>query len=325
MEPKLTPTYADKMNGNTVEHEPIPWPGYGPQPYTLSSIQPAEVIPIVQPAPQPRKIAIIGTAPSSRDLAPYGDLSWEIWACSPGNQNVIPRVNRWYEIHANLMDPDKKHYGAPYIEWLKQKSQEGVFPDGLWMQDHEDWVQAERYGIPGVKAFPWQHLVREFGPYFFTSTFAWCMAQAISEGVQEIALYGVDMASRDEYILQRPGGHFFLWECKKRGIKVSIPYESDLEQPPALYAISETTPQLRKWLARQAELKGRVAAMEQELNKAAAIKEQMTYLKGALENLDYDISIWGGGGHGRELREIAPREIIQAPVHVQQRVVEPSE
>ncbi len=303
MEPKLTPTFAD-LNAVEPKHEPISAMS-GPQPYTLSSVTQSVPTPLnVTPLKPDRKVAIVGTAPSSRDLAPYGDPSWEIWGCSPGNQNLLPRMTRWYEVHANLLYPEHKSYGLPYIEWLKQRVKEGAFPGGLWMQDHEDWVQAEEYGIPDVKAFPWQRLVQEFGPYFFTSTFAWCMAHAISEGVQEISLYGVDMASRDEYILQRPGGHYFIQKAKERGIKVTIPYESDLEQPPGLYGFSESTPFLRKLLARESELKNRIAPMEQQM---AQLKEQTTYLKGALEDLDYQKSIWSSAQHGMTLRNTLPK------------------
>lgn len=283
MELKLTPTFGD-LNAIEQQHEPIPISTAGPQPYTLSSV--------TEPAPA-RKIAIIGTAPSSRDLAPYGDPSWEIWACSPGNMKILPRVNRWYELHVNLLWPEYISYGGPYIQWLAEQANAGAF---------EVWMQDQRY-FPQAKTFPMKALVKEFGPYFFTSTFAWLMAAAIAEGVQEVALYGVDMASRDEYILQRPGGHYFIQKCRERGVKVTIPLESDLEQPPALYAYSENTPFLRKTLARRAELKGRIAHLEQQFNAA---KEQMTYLKGADEDLDYQISIFGGAQHGMELREWAP-------------------
>lgn len=289
---KLTPTYAD----NVIEpqHEPISNTAWTPQPYTLSSVHPSTVAaaPVIQPQVAPRKIAIIGTAPSSRDLAPYGDPTWEIWACSPGNQNVLPRVTRWYEIHVNLHWNENKHYGLPYIEWLREQVRAGAFPGGLWMQD-------QRY-IAEATAFPMKELVAEFGPYFFTSTFAWCMALAIKEGVAEVGLYGIDCASRDEYVLQRPGAHFFVQECKRRGIKVTIPLESDLEQPPGLYGYTENTPFLRKLLAREQELKGRVAQLEQQFN---ASKEQITYLRGALEDLDYQKTIWSAAQEGVELRD----------------------
>jgi hypothetical protein len=295
MEPKLTPTFAD-LNSVEPRHEPYTISvgtggvGAAPQPYTLSSVTPLD------PPKVERKIAIIGTAPSSRDLAPYGDPSWEIWACSPGNQKILPRVTRWMEIHVNLHWNENKHYGLPYIDWLREQVRAGAFPGGLWMQD-------QRY-IAEATTFPKDALVAEFGPYFFTSTFAWCMALAIHEGVSEVSLFGVDMASRDEFILQRPGGHYFIQECRRRGIKVSIPHESDLEQPPGLYGYTENTPFLRKLLAREQELKGRVAQLEQQFNAA---REQMTYLKGALEDIDYQKTIWSAAQHGVEFRDYTPK------------------
>jgi len=227
--------------------------------------------------PKPLKIALIGTAPSSRMLAPYSDPSWTIWACSPGNMKSLPRVDEWFEIHGNMLWPENKHYGEPYLEWLKQQT----FP--IHMQSTQ-W-------IPNAIPLPVKDLVKEFGPYFFTSSFAWMMAMAIRAGAQEIALYGIDMASRDEYILQRPGAYYFFMEAQKRGIKMSAPYESDIMQPPALYGFSEVTQLGRKLLARQTEINGRLNGMRPERDK---LIQNITYLEGAAEDLDYIISIFGG-------------------------------
>jgi hypothetical protein len=100
---------------------------------------------------QPLKIALIGTAPSSRMLAPFGDPTWKIWACSPGNQgDLLPRIDAWFEIHGNMLWPENKHYGAPYLEWLKKQT----FP--VYMQSRE-WV-------PQAIPLPIDELVAEFGP-----------------------------------------------------------------------------------------------------------------------------------------------------------------
>jgi len=45
------------------------------------------------------KIALVGSAPSSVLLAPYGDPSWEIWGCSPGVYYQAPRTEAWFELH----------------------------------------------------------------------------------------------------------------------------------------------------------------------------------------------------------------------------------
>lgn len=255
----------------------------GGPPVQLSYTGDFNVIPTPQPAVEakpeaiPLKIAIIGTAPSSRGLAPFNDPTWKIWACSAGNMQMVPRVDCWFEVHSNLLWPENESFGRPYIEWLNKQT----FP--IYMQD-----QAL---VPRAMTFPKDELVAEFGRYFFTSSFAWMMAFAIKQGAQEIGLWGVDMASRDEYILQRSGGHYFIQEALKRGIKVTLPNESDLIQPPPLYGFDDSTRYLRKLMVRKKELTDRLNAMRPQRDQIAS---SIVYLEGALEDIDYVISIWGG-------------------------------
>ncbi len=281
--PKLTETTNDQLAAKTAKgggpklvppHEPLPGEPWAGQPVKLT-IPPFNVAPVAEP--KPLKIALIGTAPSSRMLAPYGDPSWTIWACSPGNMGQLPRADAWFEIHGSLLWPENKHYGEPYIKFLSELK----IP--VYMQDNRYCANA----IP----LPKDELVKEFGPYYFTSSFSWMMAMAIRAGAKEIMLFGIDMASRDEYILQRPGAYHFFNEARKRGIKISAPYESDIMQPPGLYGFSEVTPFGRKLIARTNELKERLTAMRQQRD---TLNTNITYLEGALEDIDYVSAIWGG-------------------------------
>lgn len=226
---------------------------------------------------EPLKVALVGTAPSSRLLAPFSDPTWKIWACSPGNMGGLPRVDVWFEIHNNLLWPECRSYGEPYVEWLKKQS----FP--IYMQDQSL--------VPNALSYPIAEMTAKFGKYFFTSSFAYMLAMAIDMGASEISMFGIDMASKDEYILQRPGGHYFMQLAAQRGIKVSVPYESDLAQPPALYGYGDSTPFGRKMHVREQELKERIAQMKTERDK---IDKGITYLEGALEDMDYIKAIWGG-------------------------------
>lgn len=244
-----------------------------------SLVQNYVTAPSIAPAAEPKilKVALVGTAPSSRMLAPFNDKSWEIWGCSPGNQNILPRCDVWFEIHGNLLWPEYKHYGEPYLAWLRSLK----IP--LYMQDSSQ--------APNALKFPKDELVKEFGQDFFTSSFAWMMAFAIYKGAKELALYGIDMASRDEYILQRPGFYYFRQMARLRGCKVTAPNESDIMMPPGLYGYSDVQPLGRKILAREIEIKQRIAAEEQEVNKR---QQNIFYLRGALEDLDYFKCIWIG-------------------------------
>jgi hypothetical protein len=272
--PKITPTTNDALHHIEAVHEPLrqePW-----QPQVIFGNPPYQSVEGAIEK-KPLKVAVVGTAPSSRMLAPYHDPEWEIWVCSPGNQNATPRVTRWFEIHANMLWPENQHYGAPYLEWLSKQT----FP--IYMQSKE-WV-------PAANVFPKEDLVREFGRGFFTSSFAWMMAMAIVEGATEIALYGVDMASRDEYILQRPAFYFWKREAELRGIKVTAPNESDIMQYPPLYGYADGKPFGRKLNARKQEILGRLNQMRPERQR---LDQNITYLEGALEDLDYVYSIWSG-------------------------------
>jgi hypothetical protein len=263
----LTPTYVQQINGHAAAQMPSPsFHGITPQP-------PTEPVAVAAPL----KVALIGTAPSSRMLAPFSDPTWKIWGCSPGNQNVLPRVDLWFELHSNLLWPEHEAYGRPYLEWLNKQT----FP--VLMQDQKH--------VPRATVYPKNEMVAMFGDSFFTSSFAWMMAYAMHQGAVEIALYGIDMASRDEFIRQRPGFFFFKYLAEQRGIKVSAPNESDIMQAPALYAYVDSTPFGRKILARRQEVSGRINGMSQEKDR---LVNSIGYLQGALEDLDYFESIWGG-------------------------------
>jgi hypothetical protein len=303
---KITETTRDKMANGGQQLHIVPAQAFGqfqhlqqfPQPIPVIAppkkrgrkpkIAPQEQIvnfaPVAQQ--QPLKIALIGTAPSSRMMAPFNDPTWTIWACSPGNQgSTLPRVDAWFEIHGtNLLWPQNEHYGRPYLEWLKQQK----FP--IYMQDSSL--------VPNAITYPKQKMMDEFGPYFFTSSFAWMMALGIHMGAKEIALYGIDMASKDEYILQRSGGHYFIVEGAKRGCKVWAPFESDIMQPPGLYGYSDVGPLLRKVLAREQELKDRIGPMKQQIE---TLTKNVTYLEGALEDIDYMKTIHGGAQDNHDI------------------------
>lgn len=280
----LTPTFTElpQTNGQagpvniTPAHEPV----RQEQQFFLLPNGQVLVQPALAPVATvqgPLKVALIGTAPSSRDLAPYDDPSWKIWACSPGNMNVCKRIDCWFELHSNLLWKENEHYGRPYLDWLQKQS----FP--VYMQDQTQ--------VPRAMSFPWYEMVETFGRDFFTSSFSWMMALAIVQGATEIALYGIDMASRDEYIRQRPGFYYFKRRAEERGIKVSAPYESDIMQPPALYAYQDSTPQGRKLMARRKEVADRVAGHGQQI---AQHQQNQAYLNGALEDIDYQETIWIG-------------------------------
>ena len=224
--------------------------------------------------PKPtRKIAVLGSAVSSVGLAPFGDPSWEIWACSPANK-PIPRADVWFELH----NPEvKKREGlSEYLEWLKHR------PFKLFMQAvHPDYPNSAEYPLKAV--------IEKWGPFWWTSQIAFMMALAILQKPEAIGLYGIDMAANSEYNQQRLACQFFIREILNEGIKLVVPPESDLLEPAPLYGYCESSRQWRKYYARMQELQARIQNLRAErLQK----DQEERHLIGAVDDLEYQMAHW---------------------------------
>ena len=230
------------------------------------------------------KIAICGSAPSSIRLAPFRDKSYAIWACSPGAYGYCERKDAWFELHrwepqepGVPNDPAAKPWFSPeYVRFME------LFEGPVFM------LQA----VPTVRncvLYPFESMIKKYGPYHFTSTMAWMLAFAIEQKPKAIGLWGVDVSANEEYARQRPGVQHFLGLAKQLGIDIVIPAESDVLQPCTMYGIAETHPRFVKLLARKAELEGRLRSCEQTVSQQQG---EALFLKGALSNLEYIFNHW---------------------------------
>ncbi len=219
-----------------------------------------------------RKIALLGSAPSSVHLAPYDDPSWEIWGCSPASIDHAKRISMWFELHP-LSDAS---VSPDYLRWLAHIDR----PVALIATDAR---------VPKGFEYPREAMLAEYGPYFFTSSVAWMLALAIREKPAEIGLWGIDMSANEEYALQRPGCHFFIREALKSGIKVFVPSESDVAVPPALYGYVSGWPMYRKLQAQRADC---VKARDEAAAQYEFFRMKHAGYSGAVENIDYMLRTW---------------------------------
>lgn len=162
----------------------------------------------------------MGSNPANKMDAPFDDPDWTIWACSAHNappHQELPRVDEFFEVHVPATD---KTRSTEYLAWVKALTHK--MP--VWMRDRE--------GYPDSKEYPEKALKDRFGPFFFTSTISYMLAQAISEGPEAIGIWGVLQASENEWTYQRPGVQYFLQKAHDAGIRVVIPPESRLFRLP---------------------------------------------------------------------------------------------
>lgn len=243
-------------------------------------------------------VALIGSAPSSVQRAPYGNPEWAICGCSPGVYGVAPRTNAWVELHR--YEPGQPWFSPEYCQFLEK------YPGPVWLAE-------DRAEIQNGIVLPLARLIQQYSPYFFTSSLAYMMAMAIEAGFKRIALYGVDMAAATEYKDQRLGCQFFAVVAKSKGIEVGVPPESDLLRPAPLYGVSEVSHARIKFRARRQELEGRV---QQALDAQQRAKDEAMFLRGALEDLEWAEMDWLGNIDGPSSRFLEPPQ-AHALDHIQ--------
>jgi hypothetical protein len=215
------------------------------------------------------KIAVLGSAPSSRMAAPFNDPSWEIWACSPPNYD-LPRVDAWFEMH----NCDRKFAIQANMPWVQ-----------VLQQHPRVYVAKQDPRIPHGILYPIEDMKKQFGRFFWTSTIAYMLAFAIAQKPEKIGMWGIDMSAAEElYTHQRPGCHYFIQEAERAGIEVFASPMSDILNPAPLYGYKEFTRMYWKQKARKQELKERLAQAQAIKSKSEA--ESLVF-QGALDDLEY--------------------------------------
>jgi hypothetical protein len=156
--------------------------------------------PVEEAAPvRPEKrIAIVGCS-DSKDTAPYGDKSWEIWSMN-NTFNYTKRQDMWFEVHPIILVGDqykrRKLIGPGVFEWSDdfrgQPMKEYMLALAhlncpVYMQQHWDI-------IPKSLPYPIDDITHRFGRYF-TNSVSYIIAMAIVSGATEIGCFGIDMAA----------------------------------------------------------------------------------------------------------------------------------
>jgi hypothetical protein len=224
-----------------------------------------------------KKIAIVGKAANSQMLAPFEDLSWQIWGLSNA-YNDIPRWDVWFELH------DWEYHRRVNLEhyhWL--------------MTDHGKPIYAfeDNYNdAPCAKKFPIDDLKGMFGSFFngspifkyWTNSPSYMMGLAMLQGATHIGVWGVDMAMNDEYAFQRPSCELMIGACLAKGINITIPPESSLCKSHRLYGYeTHSDDGYVEVRTREATLKQKQAGANQEAMKASYLKNMF---EGALQEIE---------------------------------------
>ena len=247
--------------------------------------------------PAGRKIALIGKAPSSALLAPYDDASWEVWILNTlASNKEVPRWDRQFELHD--LEIAKRNPGD-YVVWLSQQTK----PVYLRDDPPEGWQGGVRYPLAAIL-----ETFKDYsGRNYLTNTVSMMVALALYEHVQgqtvtDIGLWGIDMAQHgmaagggngwftSEYARQRPSVEYWVALAEGKGIKVTIPPQSDLLKTACIYGYQHTE-RFIKFEQRRKELQQRIGMAQQKEQQS---HDEAVFLSGALESAGY-YEQWLGG------------------------------
>lgn len=199
-------------------------------------------------------IAILGSNPHTKALAPFGDPSWAVYACSPDNtpggmsahKAELPRVDHWFEVHTPIEDASRPYAYLNYVSslplvWMRdgRALASGLFKGGRLYPERELKGTSTLQKLQmngGVRVSEIPNNDGMFCAYMFTSSIAYMLAKAIVDceayDIKRIGLWGVMQQAENEYAYQRPGIQYFITEAMKRGIKVIANRESCLFDMP---------------------------------------------------------------------------------------------
>jgi len=162
-----------------------------------------------------KKVAIVGSASSSAEGAPWKDPEFEIWSLA---WRIVERGDRYFDMHK--LGPHRKNVQPNYERHLS------LLNATVYLQEvHPDIPNSVRYPIEDVI-----QMLSDVDPYaegdYFASSVAFMLALAIYEQFEEIHLYGIDLLTDSEYSHQRPNAEYLIGLARGMGRRVFVPKES---------------------------------------------------------------------------------------------------
>lgn len=208
------------------------------------------------------KVAIVGFAPGTRNMAPYNDPDYEVWGVNEEyNFDWLKRYDRWFQLHPRWDFSRENNTNDPnHFLWLQNKSGAcikckgtGIFKTldgkeepctickaGIYTPSNRQiipiYMQKAHSDIPGSITYPLKEVVDSFmadlkptgRQLYFTSSPAYMLSLAVYLGFPRIELYGFEMGAMTEYHYQRSNFEYLIGKAQGMGFDVYIPKESSL-------------------------------------------------------------------------------------------------
>jgi len=160
---------------------------------------------------------------------------------------MISGVDLHFEMHSI---PYLENLGIipEYKEYMKFKGDKLILSSA-----HPDYPEAQVYPI--------KEICDHFNTKYFNNTIAYMVALAIvrNPDLEELTLFGIDMAATTEYAHQRPCLEYYLGWASAKGIKLIIPRVCPILKTTHLYGVEEAPAWIEVARKRKKELEAAAA------------------------------------------------------------------
>lgn len=220
-----------------------------------------------------KRVAIVGSHPSTREDAPWNDKKTQIWVFNAGAiMDWCKRADAVFEMHPAGEYTNPMAERSEYWEDFLQKQERAI----VYMQNADPRIpMSKKYPLDGVvnkylKNFKRNNEVNKY----FTSSPCYAIALALYLGFDTIDLYGIEMETNSEYIYQRDGVGLWVGIALGVGVSVNIPSRTTMFDAP-LYGYDDDHNQItRETFEENAQ------AIEKEFDNAA---KKLEFQKGQLD------------------------------------------
>jgi hypothetical protein len=222
-----------------------------------------------------KKLAIVGTHPATRGLAPFDDPDYEIWVFN----EAIPGRADWCK---RMPDADFNMHKPEGYQWVGYADKSGW----TWLQSNKDvivWMLETDERVPMGRKYPLDNICKMYlsridhGPEqfrYFTSSVCYALALALYQNYKDVTIYGVEMETSAEYVYQRDGISLWIGIATQHGVTVHLPESCALMSAP-LYGYDEETSMIGS-----EQFEDRCNQLAPEISKAQAV---VTGIQGELE------------------------------------------
>jgi hypothetical protein len=187
-----------------------------------------------------RKVGIVGTQIYEEELKERAQ-GYELWSINNcWSQWPDTEFSRWYEIHTikRVGRDEYTRRDFPYYPISRDQTVKeyliGLDSLGIPVYMQQRWPRIVRQSV----VFPFNEITARFGSYFGCS-FAWMVAHALMEGVDEIGFFGIAFGDV-EYWYQRPSTERMIGIAEGMGKTIYIDGQTcDILRAPYIYGTGE--------------------------------------------------------------------------------------